>query len=349
MQNEEMEIAISNFLKIENQLFPEKTFFEIAGFPSRENVFSNILKFYLDTREKHGLGALVIKALLQEVKPDVTDADLTTIQIRREVTTTKYNRIDLVIDTNKYLIGIENKVYHSLQNDLADYADYLEKQSSKEKIFIVLNLYDDKSIHEQGFKAVSYMGFVDRLESSILNLTDNKYTILLKEFIQNIKNHFPQHMTKEQIDFYLKNVDSIRQIAALEAKVIPYLGSRLNSIYNLVNIPYGWKTIREVPATFEIYAETGKEKYLKLLCTLEINNIYFEACAEEPRMLRLKQFFETKYAATDLQILYGLIYIPHPNCLPIYNVNDQDIADAFNALIEVTKEFIEQQSLVTTQ
>src|SRR4051812_40431186 len=41
-----------------------KTFFEIAGFPRRENVNSNTLAFYLDENEEHGFGRLFFNSLL---------------------------------------------------------------------------------------------------------------------------------------------------------------------------------------------------------------------------------------------------------------------------------------------
>ena len=40
-----------------------RTFMEISGYPHYENVCSNILKFYLDTKNEHGLKNLVLNSL----------------------------------------------------------------------------------------------------------------------------------------------------------------------------------------------------------------------------------------------------------------------------------------------
>lgn len=40
----------------------EFTFMQVAGYPHYENVCSNILAFYLDPQEEHGLGDLVLRS-----------------------------------------------------------------------------------------------------------------------------------------------------------------------------------------------------------------------------------------------------------------------------------------------
>ena len=119
--------TIDFFKSNEDQLINEPTFFEIAGFPSRENVFSNFLKFYFNSKEKHLLGTRVLEALLHSI-PGIDLGGLETKYVKREVVTKKQNRIDLIIETDGYVIAIENKVYHIINNDLADYSDYLAQQ-----------------------------------------------------------------------------------------------------------------------------------------------------------------------------------------------------------------------------
>ena len=40
------------------------TLMQIAGFPNWENVYSNILAFFLDTNQDHGFGPLFIRSIL---------------------------------------------------------------------------------------------------------------------------------------------------------------------------------------------------------------------------------------------------------------------------------------------
>ena len=56
-----------------------QTFLEVSGFPNREVVCSNILKFYLDNTEEHELGSMVLEALLKAANINNLDntSDLT--------------------------------------------------------------------------------------------------------------------------------------------------------------------------------------------------------------------------------------------------------------------------------
>ncbi len=42
-----------------------KTFFDVSGFPHYENVISNILAFFFDVNEEHGLKDLWLKSLFE--------------------------------------------------------------------------------------------------------------------------------------------------------------------------------------------------------------------------------------------------------------------------------------------
>lgn len=45
---------------------------DVAGFPSRENVCSNILAFYLNPAAEHGLGDLLLTISVQDVSTEAT-------------------------------------------------------------------------------------------------------------------------------------------------------------------------------------------------------------------------------------------------------------------------------------
>lgn len=114
-----------DFEKFENVLYEahtlcseippkEKTFMEISGYPHLENVVSNIIVFYLNPNEEHDLNDIVLKSLLQVFKNktnyDYNELDFSTISTFREYMTLKGNRIDIVLQSNEIVIGIENKI-----------------------------------------------------------------------------------------------------------------------------------------------------------------------------------------------------------------------------------------------
>jgi hypothetical protein len=58
-----MSALLDEFSKLPDRVKRRPTLMEIAGYPHYENVCSNILAFYLDPEEPHGLGTLVLDAL----------------------------------------------------------------------------------------------------------------------------------------------------------------------------------------------------------------------------------------------------------------------------------------------
>ena len=114
--------------------------FRIAGFPRRETVSSNVLAYFFDPAENHGLKDMMIKALLRTIhKEDMDVSDVSDVSVSTEVSTDKNNRIDILLDLPELSIVIENKVDSGLYNDLADYHCWAKEHSGNEAIVVVLH------------------------------------------------------------------------------------------------------------------------------------------------------------------------------------------------------------------
>jgi hypothetical protein len=208
------------------QLPPRKgyrpTFLQIAGFPDRENVWSNILKFYLDSTNGHELGNAVFRAFMSildiKVAPDVV------VRARREEVIEGGKRIDLVVETADMVVGIENKVNHELNNDLVAYRQHLDCLTYGRHVHaVVLSLYripDDQRV--AGWSFVTYDRFCAKL-LAILKLfqNDNKYVMFLEDFVTSIVKpnqgstmdpqrleYFKQH--RAEFDMLLKEVAALK-------------------------------------------------------------------------------------------------------------------------------------------
>ena len=96
---------------------------EIAGYPHFENVCSNILAFYLQPNNEHGFGTLFLDVLASLIDEEIV-IDGQNVDIRREELTKKGNRIDLVIESDNYIFGIENKIYADPYNPFEEYAEH---------------------------------------------------------------------------------------------------------------------------------------------------------------------------------------------------------------------------------
>ena len=81
---------LDDFKKLPGRVARPRTFMEIAGYPYLENVCSNVLAFFMDPEESHGLGSLVLDALLSIGHSTETTEDIGgNISVEREVSTSK--------------------------------------------------------------------------------------------------------------------------------------------------------------------------------------------------------------------------------------------------------------------
>jgi hypothetical protein len=107
-----------------------RTFLELAGYPHYENVCSNLLSFYLDPEGEHGMGDLLLRALMSCVGIP-WEAAIHKAQTDREVYTKQGGKLDLLVVTDDFIIGVENKIWAFLHNDLDDYGMLIAETGAK--------------------------------------------------------------------------------------------------------------------------------------------------------------------------------------------------------------------------
>lgn len=347
---QKLELVIENFKEQEEILMPELNFFEIAGFPSRENVFSNVLKFYLNPKKPHGYGIRVLKIFLESFS-DIPESELHDANIYREVVTNSKKRIDLVIETKNYVFGIENKVYHILNNDLKHYKEYLEtKYDNKSVHILVLSLNGEASEVDCIVTFMSYKDLLKKMENLGSSDFSNKYEFFLKEFLQNLKNHFPSFMTKEQIDFLLINDEAINQIKKLSDIATNFIASKSSEIQKQIIIDESkWYFYRPVAFSFEIQTENIAPQY-KLACTAQLSSIYIEVfCTDLKLYSKLQKRLSEDYT-DSLKDQNNLIKIKN-NWLYVREFKEVNksgieilIAQEIKKIIDLIDQFISEES-----
>ena len=140
----------------------ETTFFEISKYPYRrfEEICSRILSFYFNPKKEHGFKDLFIKSLFELLnKEHIKYQDDQVIVITEENAEGK--RIDLVVFTPDFIIGIENKITAHLYNPLDKYKKRLEEYNKEETIKLVLSLNkitkvkEINLVHENDFAVIT--------------------------------------------------------------------------------------------------------------------------------------------------------------------------------------------------
>ncbi|MEH0153621.1 PD-(D/E)XK nuclease family protein [Limibacter armeniacum] len=220
-----------------------KNIFEIAGFPKRETVNSNMLRFYLDKEEEHNLGALFFDALLglyaDKMPSFESDRENyeTQFTVEREILTPKGKYIDLVLKeceaveegNPKWAIIIENKLDAALYNDLEEYWNAVEVDGPH-KLGIVLSLHPITMPENPPFVNITHKELADRVIRNLPTVylgSDDRHLLFLKEYTSNINSFYQDKNYLQRMDATLtsfhENAENIQKLINLDADLLRYV------------------------------------------------------------------------------------------------------------------------------
>ena len=193
-----------------------RTFMEIAGYPHYENVSSNILAFFMDPEESHGLGPLILDALASAVS--IADADEGVggnVSVEREVSTDAGNRIDVLIESDDRVILLENKIYAGASNPFDDYAGYLDRISDgRAKHKILLTLYPTNEGSKWDFTNLTHEELVAQIRSLLghyVSRADARHLTMFLDFLNTLENlRKGTRMDKQFVKFLAERDDDVR-------------------------------------------------------------------------------------------------------------------------------------------
>lgn len=221
MNIKEYSKTVSDYAKIKRN---ERTltFMEICKYPGSkfEEVCSRILKFYFNPTNEHGLNELFISELIEILEPNST-YNLKEIKIELEEYAEK-KRIDIIIEGNNYVIGIENKIRAKLYNDISIYRKKIEayKKPLKSTFGIILTLRElseseKTNAEKNNFNVVNYKEYFKRIKEKLTLIQNkNNYIIYLFDFIKTIENLTSRDMNKEQNNFFKENSEILEKLVS---------------------------------------------------------------------------------------------------------------------------------------
>ena len=242
MKINDFESLLDDFLRIPRSPERAPTLLEISGYPHLENVCSNVLEFYLAPRSEHGLDILLLESLLASADIHPQPSSLQDVAVTREATTESSNRIDIIVETNDYVIGIENKVLSGLKNPLGDYRAHLvELSNGRTEIAILLTLWPVMvGPHLSGFVPVTYEDLFSAIEArigSLLVFAENRYLIYLIDFIKTLRNLAGGvKVNRGFIDFLVKREDDLTALFVEMSKVRDELKGKIRELQAAVNL-----------------------------------------------------------------------------------------------------------------
>lgn len=212
------------------------TFMDVAGYSHYENVCSNILAFYFDPQEDHKLGDLLIQALLSlcAAQPEQT---IERLDVSREFPTRNGGKIDLMLTGDQIVVGIENKIYHWIANDLNDYGRTIDSLGGPGAVRrkLLLGLTPVRDPLPGHFQSVTYLQLWSAVESrmgSYLGRANPKWTQYLLDFMQTTRNLSvnPMETSQPNDQFFIDHHESIERLFAERKKFEDRLFHRVTQL-----------------------------------------------------------------------------------------------------------------------
>jgi len=197
----------------------EQTILEIAGYAHYEKVASNILAFFLRAQNNHNLEGIVLESLLAAAGKTVSESDLDDVNVEREVCTESRKFVDLIVETSSLVIGVENKIFAQVYNDLGEYAKLVRDKAgaNKDPVLILLAVRKPGAAVElKGFQPVAYSEFFDRLLLAIgpaLPTANARYVSYLLDFVRTVQRlDRRSEMPTAVREFISKNAERLAEL-----------------------------------------------------------------------------------------------------------------------------------------
>ncbi|MDR4470067.1 MAG: PD-(D/E)XK nuclease family protein [Nitrospira sp.] len=267
-----------------------QSIFQIARFPDRELVLSNMLAFYLDPEEDHGFRRLFFNSLLDLIQKEAKERhqfhkealEGSTFEVHREWYTKQKGKrgfIDLVLTGNPdsdapsteetrypWAILIENKVHASLYNDLALYEGAVQAEQQL-GIVLALDRPDPKDLRE-GWIAITHTELINRVRTNLsdyFDQADDRHLLLLKEFFLNMDRHQMEpdhHIHLQQFEALRAHQKHISELDQARYEVNRYIGTTLDAFMEQHGFTHRsrqaythWRTYYPVPEFYGLKKE----------------------------------------------------------------------------------------------
>ena len=190
------------------------TYLEICKYPYHrfEEICSRILKFYFIPSNEHGFNGLFINTLLEIlINKKIADKTWKYHFSKLKVNTEVFHenkRIDLTIEGDNFVIGIENKISAGLNNPLETYKRKLQEYNKEHTIGIILSINKIQNRLIDGFYYINYFEFFNKIRQELgyyLKNCNDRYLAYLNDFMTTIENMDQKKYLNTELDNYFFN------------------------------------------------------------------------------------------------------------------------------------------------
>ncbi|AMT97564.1 MULTISPECIES: PD-(D/E)XK nuclease family protein [Psychrobacter] len=227
----------------------ELNLFDIGTRGHFENPTTELLSFFLNSANHHGLGHSFFRGLESAIaKKNILSSLGAFESVETEVVTQNGKRIDLLVETDTALIVIECKIYHHQNNPFDEYTAFGNERISKKtqhsapKTLIKLVLCLDGNVSVDlvvgGWHGISYNELVQHIEielsQTMFNNPYNKWTLFAREFLLHLKGlNTMTAINKDEISFLTENLNEFAQLSDyIYNNLMHKIGTRISSDLN---------------------------------------------------------------------------------------------------------------------
>ena len=342
---DQFQVLLAAFKELPPTPQRDPTTLELSGYPHLENVYSNILAFFLDPEREHGFGPLFLESLLYVAECKAIQ-DGEEVEVNREEITKNRKQIDLVISTDTLIVGIENKIYNALHNDFEDYGRHIDKKACKRrvcKILLGLNLpEDDQELF--GFKPITYQDYFDevlrRIGPTLIGSSD-RYLQFALEVVETVK-HLSEGsaMKPEMLDFFQKNEEGVDSLLQEVNELKKEMRNRVNILRtdfkpDFSNIAvYPWRQNHKLrdSVVYEIKIKDGFT--LEIYTFISPKGWRIKVLTTEGNFQRVKSWLERQGGDWREEKEEGYRYQSDPSADLPYDTDISEVVDRVRPLIE---------------
>lgn len=227
-------------VKVPEGVPTETGFFEISGTASSEAVNSRVYRWFLDRKENPQLAPLFCDALqhlaLDKLGRDGVTKHLTLqeYECSLEVETSSRKRIDILMDDTaaQSAIIIENKLHHSLQNDLLDYWNHV-LYPVDQKLGVLLTLHQTNVPDEfkSRFVNVTHLEWIEAVEAEGIPVGLPLHTYgLMTDFFNSIRNQSRDARINEQARFFFDHRSQVARVIECWKEAKAHIESELKRV-----------------------------------------------------------------------------------------------------------------------
>lgn len=211
----------------------EPSIFAFGGRGYYENPTTDLLAFFLDPAQVHGLDDCFLCALLSCLPNARHLSPCLRAPPKREVATHKNNRIDMVLAGDRWDLLVENKIFHGQVNPFADYEAYAQSElSDGERTLIYAVLSPSGTSVGPAWYGLSYAQLIQatrqQLAQRMLTTPIDKWQVFARDFLLHLENiTVEKAMDANAINFVIEHLHQINKLTRLKDQVINALDGKV--------------------------------------------------------------------------------------------------------------------------